>query len=975
MGTIEYPNQNHNGQLRDTPFGRGVVAVLRHLHDPVYLQAHVLTRYTAGRGSGPSGESLKRAVASAIEELRQASSLNKTIARGYNVLHLYYIQGLSRDEVQRRLLISRSEFHRALARSQESLVGLLAQRWGAEIYPRGESESGVASGALIPTPIDSFIGRATELAEVQQLLLDEPAARLVTIQGPPGAGKTRLAIELARRLDATFRGDVFYVPLATLSNADAVPDAIVAALGLAESSVVSAQECLENFFRPRESLLVLDNLEHLSRAARVVASLLAAAPHLKVLATSRSVLRISGERRYPLSPLAVPHPEISGQPAGNLLQRMSDFESVQLFVERARAANPAFLLTTRNAHAVCSICQQVDGLPLAIELVAARTRTLSTHAILERLKHRLDLAAGRDVDRPTRQRNLRTAISWSYDLLGQSERQLFRLFGIFEGPCSLEAVEAMAGSNRLLDTLDELVAQSIVRRWDDEEGNPYFDMLGTIRELAVEQLRASGEFATVEERFLAYYRALAEKSTGGLRGPHQIAWANRLAIESPNLTSAVNRLLKRDPDRIFGFVAALVSYWMYRSQLSIGREWSERVLRLSGADPLGAAYVRFNAAVIARDQGDIDVAQRYAETSLREFQALHEARGSGRCLNLLGLLALQRGDYALAQQQVTASHAIFERINNQLGVGWSYYALGAIYEQQRSLWRARAVYERAHAILSELGDIRGIALALSGLGNVQRLLGEFDRSKENLEEALRLQYRIGNRSGAELTLLALSGLAHHAGDFAVAHRLISESIDIATQIGDRRNLRTAHAFRIVVLKSEGRFTEALDIAEQVLAMCREQSDVQWIALLLATIGDLVERVGSGEATDFFRQSLQILSVFNDRWATARTIVLVGLWAARHRRFQDAMRALGAAEAIQQGIRTTIDYSHSVEWTTVEARAREELGALDAAAALDRGKSMSVGRALAFARCVLDRATPLSGPSVRDNPYSAETRLG
>ncbi|HEX5414532.1 MAG TPA: tetratricopeptide repeat protein, partial [Chloroflexota bacterium] len=594
---------------------------------------------------------------------------------------------------------------------------------------------------------------------------------------------------------------------------------------------------------------------------------------------------------------------------------------------------------------------------------------------VRRLTHRLDLATGRDVDRPARQQSLRTAIAWSYDLLGLQERRLFRLLGTFAGPCSLEAIEAVAGSPGLLETLDELVAQSLVRRLEGDDGESSFEMLVTIREFAVEELRANGEAAPADEQFCAYYLALAEESVAGLRGPLQISWANRLATETPNLVKTMNRLLEGKPEPALRLIAALGSYWIYRSQLSVGREWSERAFPFADAAPLAAARVRFNAAVIARDQGDVDLAQRYLETSLRQFQTHSSARGVALCLNFLGLLALQKGDYTLARQRVMASRAIHERINSQWGIGWTYLSLGTIFEQQRRLPRARALFDRARAILDDIGDVRGVAAALSGLGNVQRLLGEFDGCRANLERALELQRQSRHLSGAEVTLLALSGVAHHERQFGEAHEYIDEAIRIATRIGDLRNLPTAHAFRIVVLKSEGRFAEARRLAEQILAMYRERGDVPWMALLHATIADLADRAGAADAADYFRQSLQWLSVVNDRWIGARTIALIGLSAARHGRLADALRALGAAQATYPAIRTNFDYSNYTEWETVESQACEQLGLLGATVVFDDGKAMDFGQAVAFARSLLAGATLPSAPSVRDNPYSSGTRLG
>ncbi|MDX1530072.1 MAG: protein kinase, partial [Rhodothermales bacterium] len=429
-----------------------------------------------------------------------------------------------------------------------------------------------ASSAL-PAPLTSFVGREVEVERLGRLL---EAARLVTLTGPAGTGKTRLAVEAARRIEHGFADGAAFVPLAPVRDPALVPSALAQALGV-EASGPALPDALADALRGCELLLVLDNFEQVTAAAPAVGALLGACPRLRVLATSRVPLRLSGEREAPVPPLAVPEPEATPDPDGLLAHA-----AVRLFVERAQAVDPAFALTPENAAAVAALCARLDGLPLAIELAAARTKLFAPAALLARLGHRLDLLANRMHDRPARHHTLRQALAWSYDLLGPEEQRLYRRLGVFRGGCTIEAAEAVAGldgADDVLDGLAALVDHSLLRTTTGADGEPRFEMLETVRTFALERLAEAGERAEAQGAHAHHVLDLAERAAPELTGAEQGTWLDRLDAEHDNLRAALDAA-EADGDTGLGLRlgTALWRFWLVRGHLAEGRRRLERLL-------------------------------------------------------------------------------------------------------------------------------------------------------------------------------------------------------------------------------------------------------------------------------------------------------------------------------------------------------------------------------------------------------------
>jgi predicted ATPase len=472
-------------------------------------------------------------------------------------------------------------------------------------------------GERVPVQLTSFVGRSRELEELDVAF---GGARLVTVVGPGGSGKTRLALEFAARRRAASL-DLHFVDLTPITDAALVlPVSIATVLGVREVAGEALQDTLARRIGDREVVLVLDNLEQLPAAGSVITELLAASPGLRVLATSRAPLHVRGEHQYPLAPLQLPGP---AQLAS--LENLAEVEAVKLFVERARAIDPAFALTSDNADAVAGICARLDGLPLAIELAAARIRLFTPTALLARLDRRLPVLTDGPLDAPARQRTLRSTIGWSFDLLSEPDQRVFASLGVFASGFALAAAEAVAvdpadpkGGPDVLSSLDHLVEQNVLTVAPDADGEPRFKMLETIREFARDQLPEPDEVG-LRDRHLAYFVALAERSEPQLRGPDQAAWLRRLAAEQADIRAALAWAQEAHRDESMLRLAAALKrrFWHDAGGLGEGLRWLEASLAVA-ADAPAALRVKAQqrAAWIAWELGDVDRSQELFEASL-----------------------------------------------------------------------------------------------------------------------------------------------------------------------------------------------------------------------------------------------------------------------------------------------------------------------------------------------------------------------
>lgn len=799
-------------------------------------------------------------------------------------------------------------------------------------------------GHNIPASNTPLIGRETVLRQIHEELLG-PEVRLVTLLGPGGIGKTRLALYVAREMLGRFADGVFFVPLASLTDPHRVASVILQTLQIKETAQISAFNRLKQHFADKKVLLVLDNFEQLLAATPVLDELLSVAPGLKMLVTSQAVLHIYGEHEFNIPPLELP--SLSQLPAPS---RLSGFEAVRLFLQRAGEVRPGFALTAENAPVVAELCVRLDGLPLAIELAAARLKIMSVQTLLEKLAdQRLTYLTRGATTLPTRQQSLRRTLEWSYALLDAGEQQLFDRLGIFSNGwtveaayavCDLEAVSETAS----LDNLSQLLDKSLVVRLSGQSVEPRFTMLESLREFALERLAWQQEVQGLRERHARYYLRLAEEAEPRLSGgPQQIYWLNRLDQERENLRTALQWLLEKatptgttaeledfalgigpgnfserqlDATRhALEMAAALASYWDNRGFYNEGRHWLVQVIEL----PAGK----------------------------EDDEPMRRARA--KALNRAGDLAFLRGEYDQARLYLEESLALKRQLDDRPGIAAVLHSLGNVAVWKREFETALRVVEECLRLQQQLDDAAGIARALHNLGNIYSMTDRYPEAIEVFSESLAISERLNNKQGQASSLGSLARVFVITEDYDRAGRLFEEALPLFEELGDKRRIAITLDLLGSVYMNQGKYDLAVELTLRCQEIDREIGDRWGMAASLHNLGNIRLRQGLfAEARRLYLENLEANSELGERYIGDSLDDLAGLAIAQHE-FEKAVQLYAVSQKLRAKAGSTRESYWQSKYAKQLAKLHDHLDDDAFEAAWLRGRALELDQALALAR--------------------------
>jgi predicted ATPase/DNA-binding CsgD family transcriptional regulator len=725
-------------------------------------------------------------------------------------------------------------------------------------------------------------------------------------------GKTRLGLQVAADLHADFANGAAFVSLAPINDAGLVAATLARALGLRDESTQPPRPLLKLYLQARRMLLLLDNFEQVIAAAPLVAELLATSPGLKIVCTSREVLHVRGEHEYAVPPLALPDlqrlPEVGA---------LAQYAAVALFVRCAQAVKPDFALTGATGPVVAEICARLDGLPLAIELAAARIKVLPPSGLLARLEQRLDLLVGGPRDLPARQRTLRDTIAWSYDLLSTAEQRTFRRLAVCMGGCTLEAADALASEAStdpmldapfsILNSIEALVDKSLLLQVEQADGTPRLALLETVRAYGLELLDAEGEAETARARHAAFFLRLAEQAEPQLRGPQPGVALEYLALEQDNLRAALQWALSQENSEMaLRLCGALWRFWRVRGDLSEGRRWLDSALARHARTP-AAAHALTGAGVLARDQGDYRRARELLEEARAIYHSLQNQHGLAEALADLGLVAHYQGEHGQARLYSEESLALYRQLGDQQSIADALLGLGNITAALGNPTEAAALFSQSMKLARQLGDNATIAWVLTGLGNAALYQGDAARARALFEESLGLFRSLGHKRGSAWALINLGIAVQALGQEEHAAALFAESLALLRALGDQRG--SAWALNQLAYSAYAQ-------NEYPLAAAR------------------------------FAESLALRRAIGDQHGVAECLDGLACLAVAHGLPEAAAQLWGAAAALRNAAHAWREASRAAVIEQAQAAARARLGAVAFAAASTAGRARTIEQLLA-----------------------------
>jgi predicted ATPase/DNA-binding CsgD family transcriptional regulator len=683
----------------------------------------------------------------------------------------------------------------------------------------------------LPSQLTSFIGREKEIETVKDLITSHGGGQLLTLTGAGGSGKTRLALQVAYATLNVFSDGVWFTDFAPLTDPTLVPQSLLTTLGLSEQAGRSTLAIVSDFLQPKQALLVLDNCEHLIQAcAQLVETLLRACPTLQILATSREALGVPGERLYLVPTLTTP------DPAQADLETLPQYEAVRLFVERAQTALPGFRLTNDNTLAVARVCHQLDGIPLALELAAARVKALRVEQIASRLEDRFELLTTGSRTAVPRHQTLQALIDWSHELLSEPERVLLRRLAVFAGGWTLEAAEAVCvgegvEADAVLDLMTQLVNKSLILAEREQGQEARYRILETIREYANERLLEADEGEQLRNQHLDFFLQWTEGAELEVRGPHQLKWLNQLEVEHDNLRAALEWSLTQAEhgEASLQLAGALSMFWYRRGYISEGRAWLARALTNPTAPSAARAQALYAAGYLARLQGDTTTARALLEESVGLWRAIDPADRTGLALTLsaLGDAMRRLGDPATARSLGSEASALAREQGERWDLAYSLSWLGVAIRDQEDFALARSVINESVAIWRDLGDRWGLRVATSNLGDVAMREGDYELARDHHAECVAISQQLGDKDGLAWDLLSLGMATINLGDRDQAKYFFEQSYGRSRESGDKFNLAVCLYYFGYLALFEGNIQQAKTFFEQELELARTTGPI-WL---------------------------------------------------------------------------------------------------------------------------------------------------